>query len=312
MGASKPKAKKKDEIIIGPKPVPMDAANKAIKSICKITTKMPNDQIGNGTGFFMKVSDSMKCLITNYHVVDPKLINNIIEIEVWNHTNFKLDLNNYKITYFEKPKDIAVIQMKNSDEITQNIQFLSYDKNYTEGYHIYQNVDVFSIQHPCGKSAACASGTISSIDNFEFEHNVTTDKGSSGCPIILLNNNISLIQVIGIHKCGDPFYKINGGTFIGEIFKELNNSEITNETKNYIISELEIGDDDINKEINIISSFEECFKFRILKDEDFKRKFNKDYVNEEEIKNCEIKINDILIPFTYFHKFKNKGKYKIK
>ena len=35
-------------------------------------------------------------------------------------------------------------------------------------------------------------------------------------------------------------------------------------------------------------------------------------MNEEEIKNCEIKINDILIPFTYFHKFKNKGKYKIK
>ena len=35
-------------------------------------------------------------------------------------------------------------------------------------------------------------------------------------------------------------------------------------------------------------------------------------MNEEEIENCEIKINDILIPFTYFYKFKNKGKYKIK
>ena len=213
---------------------------------------MPNNQIGNGTGFFMKVSDSMKW-ITNYHVIDPKLINTIIEIEVWNHTKFKLDLNNYKITYFEKPKDIAVIQLKNYDEITQDIQFLSYDKNYIDGYHIYEKVDVFSIQHPCGKSAACASGTITSIDNFEFEHNVATDKGSSGCPIILLNDNINLILVIGIHKSGDPFYKINGGTFIGEIFKELNNSEIINKTnnlktENYIISELEIGDDNINKE----------------------------------------------------------------
>ena len=36
------------------------------------------------------------------------------------------------------------------------------------------------------------------------------------------------------------------------------------------------------------------------------------FENEKEIKeNCEIKINDKIIPFNYFHKFKKKGKYKI-
>ena len=35
-------------------------------------------------------------------------------------------------------------------------------------------------------------------------------------------------------------------------------------------------------------------------------------MNEEEIKKCEIRINDELIPFNYFHKFNNKGKYIIK
>ena len=36
------------------------------------------------------------------------------------------------------------------------------------------------------------------------------------------------------------------------------------------------------------------------------------YENEIEIKeNCIIKINDIIIPFSYFYNFNEKGKYKI-
>ena len=35
-------------------------------------------------------------------------------------------------------------------------------------------------------------------------------------------------------------------------------------------------------------------------------------MNEEEIKKCEIRINNQLIPFNYFFKFTNKGKYIIK
>ena len=34
-----------------------------------------------------------------------------------------------------------------------------------------------------------------------------------------------------------------------------------------------------------------------------------DEKNEEEIKKCEIRINNELIPFNYFYKFKKKGKY---
>ena len=35
-------------------------------------------------------------------------------------------------------------------------------------------------------------------------------------------------------------------------------------------------------------------------------------MNEEEIKKCEIRINNQLIPFNYFFKFTNKGNYTIK
>ena len=67
---------------------------------------------------------------------------------------------------------------------------------------------------------------------------------------------------------------------------------------NYIIAEIIISEKDVNKDIRIINSYEG----------------NKvEYVNEKELKeNCEIKINDNIIPFSYFYKFEKVGKYEIK
>ena len=62
-----------------------------------------------------------------------------------------------------------------------------------------------------------------------FYHNISTANGSSGSPIILLNRNINVILVIGIHKDADMKQRINGRTFIGEIINELNKiNEIRN------------------------------------------------------------------------------------
>ena len=141
----------------------------------------------------------------------------------------KLNINNRDIKYYPKPKDITIIEIKNNDEIYEYIKFLDYDINYKiKGYKIYNGVDIFSVEHPLGDDAACASGTIININNYEFEHDIPTDDGSSGCPIILLNNNINFIQVIGIHKGAIKTKNLNRGTFIGEIFNDKYNN-------NYII-----------------------------------------------------------------------------
>ena len=84
-------------------------------------------------------------------------------------------------------------------------------------------------------------------------------------------------------------------------------NENKNNDNNYIIAKITINNSDANKDIRIINSYEECLRNepdKYLKDEIFK--------NEDEIKNCEIRINDELIPFNYFYNFKSKGKYKIK
>ena len=78
-----------------------------------------------------------------------------------------------------------------------------------------------------------------------------------------------------------------------------------NNKNNYIIAEFEIKKD--NEKIRIINSYAQCYREWKLPD------YEKKYENEKEIKdNCEIYINDELIPFSYFHKFNKKGKYKIK
>ena len=292
-----------NEILIGSKPIPIKIVNKVMKSICKITIKT-KEKIAYGTGFFLNYSDKEKYLMTCYHIINPSLENENIEIEIYNGKKMKLNFKNRSTKYLERPKDIAMIEIKESDKITKSIEFLNFDYNCNKyGYSIYENAFIFSVQYPYGDDAACHSGMIKRIDDYEFEHDVSTDKGSSGCPIILFTNNINLIQVIGMHKEAASYNKINIGTFLGEILNE----KLLN---NYIIAEINIEEKDVNKDIRIIISSDECLKKypnhpRICRDDKC--------TNEKVFKNCEIRINEELItPFNYEHKFKEKGKYIIK
>ena len=77
---------------------------------------------------------------------------------------------------------------------------------------------------------------------------------------------------------------------------------------NFIIGEIYINKDNINKDIQIINSFENIKREMEWVDEEYDYK----YENEKEIKeNIEIKINEKIIEFTYYYKFKKEGKYII-
>jgi len=294
----------KDEIDTGHKPIPIKIINKVMKSICKIII-INNKKKNYGTGFFLYYTDKIKYLITNYHIINENNTNNT-EIEIWNHKKMKLNLNNRYIKYIPKPKDITIIEIKETDNIYKDIEFLKFDYNgINHGYEIYINADIFTIEHPYGDDSSCASGRIINIDEYEFIHNISTDNGSSGCPIILLNNNINLIQVIGIHKNADYRAKLNGGTFIGEIFNEINNINYI-KNKNYIIAEIYITKENLNKDIRIINSYEEERRTKGMG-----YNIEDKYKNEDEIKKCEIKINDKIISFNYKYKFISIGKYII-
>ena len=151
-------------------PVPVDIINKASKSICKIIITINEDKSSNfkGTGFFMNASKNKRYLITNYHILSEDRFNYEILIEIHNHKTMKLNKYNRDIKFFPKPKDITIIEIKNEDEIYNDIEFLDFDLNYKEkGYEIYRNVDVFTIGFPLGNEAEFSNGK-SLTSRFQF------------------------------------------------------------------------------------------------------------------------------------------------
>ena len=84
-------------------------------------------------------------------------------------------------------------------------------------------------------------------------------------------------------------------------FKEYKNN--INSNKNYIIGEIKIKEEDVYTKIRIINTYEE------VKRND---KWDNGSENEKQIKeNCEIKIEEQIIKFSYYYEFKKSGNYKI-
>ena len=191
--------------------IPLNKLNQLVKSICKISIKNHL-----ATGFFMKVSDAQKYLVTNYHVINELNVKENIEFMTAENKIFKLSLNDRGIKYFKEPKDITVIEIKETDQIYKQVEFLNYDLNYKKGYSIYKNKEILCYFFN-GQNDVFSSGNLIDFTNGEFSHDCPTDFGSSGAPIILVNS----MKVIGVHKGGILFSNINYGSFIGEIIKEI-------------------------------------------------------------------------------------------
>ena len=221
------------------RPIPIDITLKAMKCVCKIGI---NSERGSlyGTGFFMRISDELNYLITAHHIINENRINENITLEIWNKNILNLKSDGRYIKYFPRPIDITAIEILETDNIYKDIEFLDFDHdlNYTD-YEIYKNTDIFTVQYTFGKDLTSASGNVIEIhNNMEFAHNIPTDRGSSGCPIILLDNNINILKVFGIHESKDMERKVGYAKFIFQIIneinkpiKKLNDSKIHDKTK---------------------------------------------------------------------------------
>ena len=139
-----------------------------------------------------------KYLITNSHIIPAQCFKEKKIINLINNDGktFSIKLNHKEriIKYIEKPFDITAVEILEKDKIN-DITYLDYEY---DDMNKYIKKEVFTLQHPEGKGLHCSGGTIINIDEniCEFEHTLDTDYGSSGSPIILIENN----KVIGIHK----------------------------------------------------------------------------------------------------------------
>ena len=220
-------------VIIKQEGIPLNAAFKVLNSICKIKIKYDGME-SIITGFFIKIN-SLKYLMTNCQHIKIESIKNVI-IEIWNKKTMNLSVNGRFIKYYKEPKNIIVFEIKESDCIYNDIQFLDYDHeiiNKTD-YSVYKNQNIFTVVYINEEEETCETGKIIDVDNYEFIHNIKVSNFSSGSPIILWSKNINEIKVIGIYTKGDFFNNMNFAIFIDIIIKDLIN----------------INKDSINKKIN--------------------------------------------------------------
>ena len=218
----------KESILRGyPNVISYECSKKIIKqmerNICKITVGE-----NQGTGFFCKIpfpdlNNMLSVFITNNHIINKELLykdNLIIEINIEEENNIrKLNLNN-RMKYTNEEYDITIIEIKNEDEINN---YLELDENIINDIinnnnknKNYMDKTIYIIQYPKGELSV-SYGILDNIcedKKYNFNHKCSTEGGSSGSPILNINN-----KLIGIHKEG-IYNKYNKGTFLNYPIKE--------------------------------------------------------------------------------------------
>ena len=320
--------KKEKYIASSPEPVTLKGTEKILDQMNNSVCRIYNN--GNGTGFFTKIpykSKLLPVLITNNHVInqDDILNNKKISLYLNNDGITKtIKLDNNRMMYTNEKLDVTIIEIKDKKDNINNkylelddeiINYFKLNKNEEENdiNNIYSTDSIYLINYPENKEVVVSYGQPPDFSKSEIFHKCSTKEGSSGSPILLINNQ----KLIGIHYGASKNFEFNKGTLllysIIEFATIKNNLLLinkegkiidNNENNNYIIGEFDINKD--NQDVRIINSYEQFYQENFLK-------YEKEYENEKEIKdNCEIRINNKIIPFSYFHKFNKKGKYKIK
>ena len=196
-------------------------------SICKI--KLENIQ---GTGFFCKIpfpnnSNYLKLLFTCYHVITDDFLNKKdvkILLKFNNESNIReLNLNN-RIKYTNKEYDITIIEIKESDNITNYLElddFLLQGINSDEiNNEIFIDKSIYIIEYIHGELSPSVSsdkiGNIFEEKKYNFTHQCRTGNGAAGSPILNVKNN----KVIGIHHSTMHHSHRGIGTFLNYAMKE--------------------------------------------------------------------------------------------
>ena len=198
------------------KPISFNNLKRYLKkedAACKLIT-------GKGTGFFCELqlkNNTMKVLLTCYHVLSEKLIKNNSKITLKHQNTIKeIEINEKRFVCTNEELDYTCIEILNEDNFNDYFQIdTNINKNPNE---IYYN-ELFAIyQCPEGNDLSLSEGKIEEFkSNGVILHNISTDKGSSGGPLILSKN----LNVVGIHR-GQLNNELNKAIFIKNVLDDIN------------------------------------------------------------------------------------------
>ena len=247
------------------------------QSICKIKGKV------TGTGFFCYINYENKnipCLMTNYHILDDKYINQNKKIELSikdSEINEEIFLEQNDIIYLSPRNeyDTIIIKMKKEEKYIHylNLDDNLFNKNSEKGY---ESIYILHYPNALNSSVSYGKGIKISNNNFDLVHKCNTLNGSSGGPIFNLTTN----KVIGIHKgyIEKKDEKFNLGTLLKFPLNELKNK------KNEIKMDVEVNKEDINREVYFLGKCNEMYNLNteLYIDNNIQNEFKNYFVPKKE------------------------------
>ena len=191
----------------------------------------------------VRTREPIPVLITCNHIIDKDFLleNEILYISI-NKKTFKLSLDKIKY-YTNKIEDITILEIKKDESNNENIINDFLELNYellNNSIKKVQPTSLYIIHYPDSSpyEAVVSYGILIRKNEYHFEHNCSTQIGSSGSPLLDITNN----RVIGIHTGTNKYSNCNSGIFLKGSINNFINENYTNEMIiNYKIN----GDKDI-------------------------------------------------------------------
>ena len=209
-----------------PKAFPISALtivqNQSKKCICKIFLKSG----GTGSGFFCKIPfptslNLLPVLITaNHNLKEENIIpGEKIDFLINNcEKSILIDETRKTYTYEGEEGDITILEIKEEDGLEIE-SFLDIDNSKNDfNPEDYKENNIYIIHFPNGQNVQSAIGIIryAKENNEEIFHTCDTKYGSSGSPIINMEN----YKVFGVHKGYLISLNLNIGTLIKNHIKK--------------------------------------------------------------------------------------------
>lgn len=177
------------------------------ESLCSITINNKG-QKGHGTGFFCIIPfpDKIKrlpVLITNNHVLGREAISKSNKIKLSLNDEIiqkELIIDEARKTYTNEQYDVTIIEIMKEDNLDFD-KFLEIDENIfvLNVCQKFRHQSIYLLYYSINEKSTFSNGKIDKVDEkdkYTIYHKCSTFPGSSGCPIMNLNNN----RVIGIHR----------------------------------------------------------------------------------------------------------------
>ena len=225
-----------ETIDISINPISFEQTKKILEQMENYICKIIIDKVTKGTGFLCKIplhgdNKLAPVLITNNNVINDDILARKKDIIIKSFCNSsikekKLNLSN-RTAYNNKKLGISIIEIVNKDGF-KNINMFELDEDMLSGktdkfidksiYMIHSNQETLYVSY----------GLVNDIgknQSYNFMHTCKAFNGSSGSPILNLENN----KIIGIHSSNNA--NINEGFFLNFSTSKENISKTQKEIK---------------------------------------------------------------------------------